>query len=310
MQKCTLFAKIQELTLNLRRIYELVRVKQRKTLSGWLTSRYLLIIRNEEDFAEKSTYNFTYARLIVFSTIIFIAIFSIALLAFNTLLGKWMDPRYAQKVNRQMLVNLSSRVDSLDNELQRRDQFIGSFQTMMNGGVPMVEDTTTATSASIDPDEINIDYKAPVDSVIRKEFEKQDYSLTFSNKRESELIDMFLFKPIEGVITQEYKPQKDHLAIDIVAKPDEPVKSTASGTVILSSWTEDSGNVIMVQHQHNLMSVYKHNAVVLKKLGSYVEAGEIIAIVGNSGELTTGPHLHFELWHNGKAINPLNYINY
>ncbi len=284
-------------------------MKQRKTITGWLTSRYLLIIRNEEDFAEKSAYNFTYARLIVLAAIIFMVIFGIALLMFNTVLGKWMDPRYAQRENRKQLKYINKRVDSLAFELEQRDILIQSFHTMLSGGDAMdISDTSSETH--IDPAEVNLDYKPPVDSAIRREFEEKDYDLAFTTAKEQALIDMFLFKPVDGVITQKFEPQTDHYAVDIVSKIDEPVKSTASGTVILSSWTEDSGHVIMVQHKNNLMSVYKHNAVILKKVGSFVEAGEIIAIVGNSGELTSGPHLHFELWHNGEPIDPLNYLNY
>ena len=121
---------------------------------------------------------------------------------------------------------------------------------------------------------------------------------------------MYFFIPIDGVVSNGYDISKEHFAVDIVSQKDAPVKSIASGSVIMSSWTDDSGNVIMIQHENNLMSVYKHNAVILKKVGNFVEAGEIIAIVGNSGELTSGPHLHFEMWHSGKSINPLNYINF
>jgi murein DD-endopeptidase MepM/ murein hydrolase activator NlpD len=98
--------------------------------------------------------------------------------------------------------------------------------------------------------------------------------------------------------------------VDVVAKKDEPVKCVADGTVILSSWTNDTGHIIAIQHQGNLISVYKHNSVLLKKAGNFVRAGEIISVIGNSGELTTGPHLHFELWHNSNPVNPEIFVSF
>lgn len=284
-------------------------MKQRKTLSDWLTNKYLLIIRNEEDFAEKTTYNFTYAKFIVFLVLFFLITVSFALFMFNSVLGKWVDPRYALKENRKILIELTTKLDSLEYEIESKNLFINTFQTMLNGG-EVIENQVATKENTLNLEKVNIDYKAPIDSELRKEFEQDAFGLTFSNNKEQDLIDMFFFKPIDGVITQEYEFKREHFAIDIVAKTDEPVKSIADGTVILSSWTEDTGHVLMVQHKNNLVSVYKHNAVLLKKNGSFVEAGEVIAIVGNSGELTSGPHLHFEMWHNGTPLNPLNYINY
>jgi murein DD-endopeptidase MepM/ murein hydrolase activator NlpD len=111
-------------------------------------------------------------------------------------------------------------------------------------------------------------------------------------------------------VSDGYNARKNHLGVDIVAKANEPVKCIADGMVIFSSWTQDSGYVIMVQHRGNLISAYKHNAQLLKKVGTFVNGGEIISIVGNSGELTNGPHLHFELWHNGNSLNPEEFIKF
>jgi murein DD-endopeptidase MepM/ murein hydrolase activator NlpD len=119
---------------------------------------------------------------------------------------------------------------------------------------------------------------------------------------------MHFFTPVKGLVTNEYNPKENHFGLDIVAHPNEVVKVTLDGTVILSSWTMETGNVIQVQHQGNIISVYKHCASLLKKVGDKVQTGDAIAIVGNSGELTTGPHLHFELWRNGKSMNPKDYI--
>ena len=125
-----------------------------------------------------------------------------------------------------------------------------------------------------------------------------------------ELRETFFFTPITGFISDHYDVKKGHYGVDIVAKTNEPVKCIADGTVILASWTQDAGYVIAIQHRGNLISVFKHNAELLKKVGSFVNAGEIISIVGNSGEMTDGPHLHFELWYNGNSLNPEEFVTF
>jgi len=118
------------------------------------------------------------------------------------------------------------------------------------------------------------------------------------------------FKPLNGIITAKFAPLEKHYGIDIVAPHNDAVKSVLDGTVIMAAWTLETGYVIVIQHAGNLISVYKHNAVLLKQEGDFVKAGEPIAIAGNSGEISTGPHLHFELWYNGNPVNPTNYINF
>ena len=121
---------------------------------------------------------------------------------------------------------------------------------------------------------------------------------------------LLFFPPLRGVVTNTFNASDGHYGIDIVTKADEAVKACLDGTVILASWTSDAGYVIQIQHTLDLVSVYKHNAVLLKKVGDHVKAGEAIAIVGNSGEYTTGPHLHFELWSGGRAVDPQTYIGF
>ena len=122
--------------------------------------------------------------------------------------------------------------------------------------------------------------------------------------------NMTMREPVKGTISEGYNPKEKHFAVDIVTTKDAPVKATADGTVIFAEWTVETGYVIQLQHADNVVSIYKHNSEVLKKIGEYVDAGEPISIVGNSGEHSTGPHLHFELWHNGYPINPEKFINF
>lgn len=283
-------------------------MKERKTFSSWLTTKYLLIIRNEEDFAEKRNYQFTYAKGIAIGFSMFLVVLSLSILMVNTFLAKWFDPRYSERQLKKQLIQLTVRVDSLQTLNERKDDYILTFKTMLTGGVESVKNINENKSENAD--EVNIDYVAPIDNKIRKEFEEEEFDINpLSGRDLDNVLHIHLFKPIDGILVEEYSPENEHYAVDIVAKKDEPVKSVASGTVIISSWTDDTGYVIGVQHENNLVSFYKHNAVLLKKTGDFVQAGDILGIIGNSGDLTTGPHLHFELWLNGVPINPKNYIS-
>lgn len=287
-------------------------MKPKKTISNWLTSRYQLVIRNEENFAEKTSVGFTYSKIILFSVILFSVIFIISLFLSKTLLAKWFDPRHAQiEMNRQ-LVQLKDQFDSLSVEVERKDQFILNFQRVLSGD----------TSEFKDPAEImNVDTRQspkrgedetqPSDTAFRREFEKSDLSLvSLTSVKYRELQETFFFSPITGFISDRYDMKRGHYGVDVVAKTNEAVKNVADGSIIFASWTQDSGYVIMIQHRGNLISVYKHNAELLKKVGTFVNAGEIISIVGNSGEMTNGPHLHFELWYNGNPLNPEDFVTF
>lgn len=272
-----------------------------------------MVIRNEENLAEKTSFGFTYAKLLVLSVVVFVVIFTLSLFLSETLLAKWFDPRHAQMEANKKLYELALKVDSLAIEVDRKDKFIQNFQRILSG------DTS---SGFVDPAQSLVDETRPVtavgnmklvasDSMFRKEFEQSQLaSVTLTSNKYRELQEIFFFTPITGFISDRYDVKKGHFGVDVVAKTNEPVKSIADGTVIMAEWTQDSGNVITIQHTGNLISVYKHNAELLKKVGTFVNAGEIIAIVGNSGEMTDGPHLHFELWFNGSSLNPEEFVTF
>jgi len=139
--------------------------------------------------------------------------------------------------------------------------------------------------------------------------EKNNLSIIDAGDRSDNLSKLNFFTPVsKGLIINRFDKKGGHFGLDILAAPDAGISAVLDGTVIVATWTLATGHVIQVQHSNNLISLYKHNSVLLKSVGSHVKAGEPIAIIGNSGELTTGPHLHFELWHNGTALNPENYI--
>jgi murein DD-endopeptidase MepM/ murein hydrolase activator NlpD len=286
-------------------------LKPKKTISERLAAPYQLVVRSEENLAERRTLSFTYAKLIVILASLFFLIFIASLFLSKTLLAKWFDPKYEIAAQRKQLITLAQRLDSLAIEEERKEKFIQNFQRILRG------DTA---SGFVDPAKVfkpNTEVKsvgnmklAPSDSQFRKEFEQSQFSFVSLNSKYRELQDIFFFTPITGFISDKYDSKKGHYGIDIVAKTNESVKCVADGTVVMSSWTQDAGYVIAIQHRGSLISVYKHNAVLLKKVGSFVNAGDIISIVGNSGEMTDGPHLHFEMWYNGNSLNPEEFVTF
>ncbi len=288
-------------------------MKPKKTISERLTTKYQVVIRNEENLAETSNTGFTYAKVLVISATLFILLFAFSLFLSKTLLAKWFDPKYAQMEANKKLYELAVKVDSLAVEVNQKDMFIQNFQRVLSG------DTSNGFT---DPAEVLGDQSKPVktienmnlapsDSLFRQEFEKSEFSLvTLASGKYRELQEMFFFTPLTGFVSDHYDIKKGHFGVDVVAKTNEPVKCVADGTVVMASWTQDSGHVIAVQHRGNLVTVYKHNAGLLKKVGNFVNAGDIISIVGNSGEMTDGPHLHFEMWYNGNSLNPEDFVTF
>jgi len=204
-------------------------------------------------------------------------------------------------------------LDSLVSEVEKKDAFIENFRMIMSGEdniYNQVENEGNLKSSEIN-EIVQSEEISPIDSQFRIQFEDVGIDLSLgATGVADEMEDFYLFKPVDGIITGIFDPSNDHLAIDIVAKQHEPVKAVADGTVVFSSWTQDTGYVIAIQHSGNLLSMYKHNSDLLKNVGNFVSAGEVISITGNTGELTSGPHLHFELWYNGNPINPEEFIRF
>ncbi|HEX9649440.1 MAG TPA: M23 family metallopeptidase [Cyclobacteriaceae bacterium] len=288
-------------------------MKPKKTFSNWLFNRYFLIIRNEEDFAEKRSVSFTYAKVIVLGFSFLVVVMILSFFLVETLLAQWFDPRHAQMEANRQLIRLTLELDSLESEVQKKDLFIHNFQNIVAGRINNEGADGDTENNNIDELQAKIDemdYQA-IDSQFRKQFETNEVSLlTYNSGERAELQELFLFSPIDGIISQKYNVRNEHYGVDVVAKKNEPVKCVADGTVILASWTQDSGYIIAVQHRGNLISVYKHNDVLLEKVGNFVSAGEIISISGNTGELTDGTHLHFELWYNGNPVNPEEFVTF
>ena len=289
-------------------------MKSKKTLSSWLTNRYLLIIRNEENFAEKTTLSFNYARIIATIVTGFVVLMLISLYLVKTILSQWFDPHHANMENNRKLIELSMAVDSLATQVEQKDRFIANFQGIIQDDTLVLEsEIQRAPLIEASSDEID-DFReynlSAIDSQFRKEFEESGIGVLPGNESTDFLHEIFFFSPISGIVSSKYNAKKELFGVDVVSKKNEPVKCIADGTVIFSDWTQETGNVIAVQHRDNLISVYKHNSGLLKKVGNFVNAGDIISIIGNTGELTDGPHLHFEVWYNGNPVNPEEFVTF
>jgi murein DD-endopeptidase MepM/ murein hydrolase activator NlpD len=283
----------------------------KKKIAYWLTAKYLFVIRKEQDFSVLGSFNISFGRIIILLSFLFVLLFGFSLLMTKTVLRQWFDPAYMETENTAKIIALSDLVDSLSNAVRQKDSYLSNIQRVIDGESDfdpfLVEDTSITSEAkrpeSYEPSEAT--------KSILEEF--KGMPLDFTGQIEvskNTFIETFFFSPIKGVITSVFAPQNDHFGVDIVAKENEPVKAIADGTVILSAWTLETGYIISIQHSNELISIYKHNSVLLKKIGDVVRGGEIISIIGNTGELTSGQHLHFELWYKGTPLNPQEFITF
>jgi len=217
-------------------------------------------------------------------------------------------PGYPDAAMRQDIRQNAMKVDSLEYEQAIRDQYFENLKRIITGEIP--ENYMNDTTGVVNQQEITF-IRSTNDSLLRRQVEAEEQfrlSVLDEENTDHNLYDMHFFTPVDGIITRSFNPMEGHYGIDLVAAPNEVVKAALDGTVTMSTWTLETGYVIQVQHDYELISVYKHNATLFKLVGQKVVAGDAIAIVGNSGELTTGPHLHFELWHDRVPLNPADYI--
>jgi murein DD-endopeptidase MepM/ murein hydrolase activator NlpD len=203
--------------------------------------------------------------------------------------------------------NLFYKVDSLQNVLSVNDLYIENIQQILKGEIKRVTFDRDSALTQIQIEKIDFAPSA-VDSAFREEVEREDRFSVFKQAKKSD--DIIFTSPIKGDITSDYDTKEKHFAIDIAANKDSPVKAIADGTVVFSGFTANTGYVILLEHNQGFISVYKHLASVYKTQGELIKIGEVIANAGSTGTLSTGPHLHFELWENGYPVNPSNYISF
>ncbi len=284
------------------------KVKKKTKLKQKLTDKYRLVVLNEDSFEER--FSLKLSRLNVF---VFGGFFSILLIAATGILIAFTPlkeyiPGYSPSSLVRKATKLSLDTDSLKIKLTHLENYTTALKTVFSGEVePEYIDSikTKVRNRTFDERELNATKK---DSLFR---EKVDRKTRFSlEKNTKSTIKIVFFAPLNGPISQTFEASSNHFAVDITAKMGDPIKATADGTVIFSGWTIETGYVLILKHANEYTSVYKHNGNLLKKQGDFVKSGEVIATVGSSGKLTTGPHLHFELWSGGYAVNPTNFIDF
>lgn len=273
-----------------------------------LKYKYRLIIFNDNTFEEVWFMRLSRLNLLAVvgtGTILLITLVSV-LIAYTPI--REFIPGYPEADVRRKMVENYQKLDSLEKELRLRANYIDNISTIMNGGVPKSQTEPRDTTIQ----EHNVTFEqSRHDSLLREQIEQQEkYSLgvNYQGPNGRDLSQIHFFSPCKGLVTNSFNAKENHFGTDVVAGDNNVVKAALEGTVTMANWTLKTGYIIQIQHDNNLLTVYKHNAELLKQVGDYVRAGEAIAIIGNSGELSSGPHLHFELWRNGTPLDPENYI--
>lgn len=283
--------------------------KKRKRIVKKLLHKYRLVILNEDTFEEKVSFKLNRLNVFVFSmlTALFLVGVTTFIIAFTPL--REYIPGYSSTELKQQAVDLAYRTDSIQRVLYLNEQFLASIKQVLTGDIQIeqMNRDSIINAARLDMENINL---APSrrDSLLRERVAQEEKYNIFESS--ANLITSVLFPPVTGMISNSYDVKSRHYAVDIVVPENTPVKATAAGTVIFAEWTAQTGFVIIIEHPNNLISVYKHNSKLIKQQGDLVRAGEVIATAGSTGDLSTGPHLHFELWSNGYPVNPTNFIDF
>lgn len=264
--------------------------KEDSRIKKWFNSlkeKYHLTLINKDSFAEIYSRQVSKGRFFLLAISISFGFFVLAFCVISFTPIKKLVPGFESDEMQQELIKMKQQIFAMEQEIAGKLNYANQLDSIFN-----VVDDLPDSGNKITP--------------------LQDLSL-IKNSTKSEQISLFnyhFYQPITGIVSQKFNVKEKHYGIDIVSEKNETIKSVLSGKVILASWTLEQGNIIAVQHQDNLVSFYKHNSVLLKHSGDLVKAGEIIAIVGNSGEQSSGPHLHFELWQNGTPLNPLDLMSF
>ena len=204
--------------------------------------------------------------------------------------------------------NIGATTDSLKQKLAILENYTKALKPILTGTISSEEiDSLQVKARQITIDESELD-ASKEDSLFREKIDRETRFAILNTDKSN--VKIVFFAPLKGTISQDFEATSKHFAIDIVAETGSPVKAVADGTVIFSGWSAETGYVLLLKHDNDYISVYKHNGNLLKQQGDFVKSGEVIASVGSTGELSTGPHLHFELWKGGYAMNPTNFIDF
>ena len=283
--------------------------KKKKKLKKKLLHKYRLVILNEDTFEERFAIKLNRLNVFVITAIssIFLIVFTTLLIAFTPL--REYIPGYSSTALKRKATVLTYKADSLQRQISINEQYFASIKKVLTGDVAEVNfNRDSILQAAKNDVDITSILPNKEDSLLREKVDKEDkYNLFESESLET---NFTFFSPVNGPISEDYDLEAKHYAVDIVVPENTPVKATADGTVIFAEWTVGNGYVVILEHNRGMISVYKHNSSITKEQGQLVKGGEVIALSGNTGELSTGPHLHFELWSKGYPVNPKNFIDF
>lgn len=285
-----------------------------------LKHTYRLVIMNNETFEEKGSYRITLLNVYIFLSTLFVVMFVLVFLVVAfTPIRRYM-PGYVAESNEAKLREMAREVEILEEQLQAYELYADNVRKILVGDLQTEDDVDQTVEEELTPeaDSAYAELSASeVDRQLRQEVELEEIGQaaqqalkTNISPQDLPLEQMYFMTPITGEISAAFLPDNKHFGVDILAPKNTAIKAAMDGYVFLSDWTLETGNTIGIQHANNLITFYKHNSALLKKAGSYVKAGEAIAIIGNTGTLSDGPHLHFELWHKGKPVDPTLYIKF
>ncbi len=281
----------------------------------WL-EKFRLILLRDENLEKIKTLRFSLLQFILlcFLAIILTVIATTALISFTPI--KRAIPGYADIKENRVYIDLLTTVQRLEREAEENTVYIQKMQNLLSGDHLLDNDTVSMGNR----DSVNassIVARIEEDELLRKKVSPPTNSglalprvMKGTRSNVKTLEGRTLIAPLKGVISAPFQSAKEHYGIDILAPALSPIKSVDNGIVISADWTMETGYTIGIQHEDNLISYYKHNSALLKKTGESVSAGEAIAIIGNTGHLTSGPHLHFELWYKGRSLDPSQFVEF
>ena len=281
---------------------------KKQKLIDKLLNRYRLVIINETTFEEQLYFRMSRLNVIMLLVLSLSGffIFTYSLIAY-TPLRELVPGKASSELNKNALEN-RYRLDSITEAYQQQAQYLAAIKKVLVGDLDaLIEEPDTTAFEETTPLLENVPTNT-ADSLLRAKVAQEDkYNLSAGTQSELRLL---LFPPAKGPLSQEYNPNQKHFAVDIVLSENTPIKAIAEGTVIFAEWTAETGYVIMLEHLNGLLSIYKHNASLTKAQGDLAQGGEVIATAGNTGEYSTGYHLHFELWADGYPMNPTDFIDF
>ncbi len=285
-----------------------------KKNDSMLKNKYRITVYNDATLEQIGNFRLSGLGALVSGALLvtFLIVTVTMLIAFTGL--REFIPGYPDAKTYQQSKDNAILADSLEQLIRQWEQYLPNVKLLLSGEAPMPIDNRASLDTHLAQTATGTFILSREDSMLRQEIDEQNIydpaALSVAVVKPQTLENLFLTPPVQGTVSDSFNLKTDHLAIDIVAAPHAPVMSILDGTVVMADWVAETGYVIQIQHDYDIISVYKHNEKLLKKRGDRVKAGEAITIVGNSGELTTGPHLHFELWNKGKPVDPLKYLNF